>query len=41
MDPALVFRVDLNRDTCMKDICQFCEFFLTHGPRIEEQPAAG
>lgn len=36
MDPALIFRVDLNRDNCMKDICQFCEFFLTNGPVIEE-----
>lgn len=24
----------------MKDICQFCEFFLMNGPVIEEQPAA-
>lgn len=35
-DPALIFRVDLDRETCMKDICQFCEFFLTHAPRIKE-----
>ena len=39
MDPALIFRVDLDREHCMKDICQFCEFFLTNAPVLESETA--
>ncbi len=28
----LLFREDVDRSVCVKDICQFCEFFLTYGP---------
>lgn len=39
MDPTLIFRVDLDREHCMKDICQFCEFFLTNAPVLESETA--
>ena len=34
-DIDLLFRDDLNREKCVKDICQFCEFFLKNGPSID------
>ena len=39
MDPALIFRVDLDREHCMKDVCQFCEFFLMNAPVLESETA--
>ncbi len=31
----LLFRLDVDRSKCVKDICQFCEFFLTNGPTLD------
>lgn len=36
----LLFRVDLDRNASNKDICNFCEFFLSHGPSLEKQKDA-
>lgn len=33
-DPALVFDPYVDREMAVKGVCTFCEFFLTHGPRI-------
>lgn len=33
-DPALVFEPTIDRTAAIKGVCTFCEFFLTHGPRV-------
>ncbi|MEN6429676.1 MAG: hypothetical protein ABFC80_02380 [Coriobacteriales bacterium] len=33
-DPALVFDPAVDRDAAAKEICVYCEFFLTRGPRL-------
>ncbi len=34
-DPELVFSPDVDREAAIMDICLYCEFFLTRGPRAE------
>jgi hypothetical protein len=33
-DPALIFSIEVDRETAIKDGCMHCEFFLKHGPRM-------
>lgn len=33
-DPALVFAPDVDRAGLVKEVCLFCKFFLTRGPRL-------
>lgn len=33
-DPELIFSPDADRSQAIKDGCIYCEFFLTHGPRV-------
>jgi hypothetical protein len=35
-DISLLFRTDLDRSVLKKDVCEFCEFFLTYGPTLTE-----
>lgn len=32
----LLFRTDIDRNANVKDICSFCEFFLSHAPAEKE-----
>lgn len=32
-DPVLIFAPDIDRTRTIKEACEFCAFFLTHGPR--------
>lgn len=32
-DPELIFSMEVDRSTAIKDTCQYCEFFLKNGPR--------
>lgn len=31
----LLFRADLDREASVKDVCRFCEFFLSNGPSLD------
>lgn len=33
-DPELVFAADVDRSAAIKDVCLYCEVFLTKGPRV-------
>lgn len=33
-DPALIFDPEVDRSAAIKDLCMYCEFFLTRGPRV-------
>ncbi len=39
-DPAMVFRADVDRNAAIKQLCIYCEHFLTRGPRLEGFEAA-
>lgn len=34
IDPMLILDETVDRTANVKDICAFCTFFLTHGPRL-------
>ena len=33
-DPELIFTIEVDRNAAIKQICMFCEHFLTRGPRL-------
>lgn len=33
-DPELIFSVEVDRESAIKENCFFCEFFLKNGPRL-------
>ena len=33
-DPELIFDPGVDRETAIKDICMYCDFFLRNGPRV-------
>ena len=35
-DFNLIFRTDLDRSASIKDVCRFCEFFLSNGPTLQK-----
>ena len=35
-DPAVLLNPELDYEAGVKEICHFCEFFLTHGPKEGE-----
>lgn len=35
-DPMLVFEPTTDRSAAIKEVCGFCAFFLTHGPKIPQ-----
>jgi hypothetical protein len=35
-DPALIFEPTIDRRIAIKELCTYCEFFLTHGPKMPE-----
>ncbi|MEF9841771.1 MAG: hypothetical protein RR955_04425 [Raoultibacter sp.] len=40
-DFNLLLNPELNYNASVKEICHFCEFFLTNGPLAADDPAAG
>lgn len=38
--PELVFTPAIDREKAVKEGCRFCEYFLTHGPQVENSKAA-
>lgn len=37
-DPMLLLNPELDYEAAIKQVCRFCEFFLTHGPRRTDIP---
>ncbi len=35
-DPAVLLNPELDYEAGIKEVCHFCEFFLTHGPKEGE-----
>ena len=36
-DPALIFDPSVDRRVAAKEVCLHCGFFLTNGPRLDEE----
>lgn len=34
-DPSLVFSAEIDRDQALKQMCIYCEHFLTRGPKLQ------
>jgi hypothetical protein len=35
-DPELIFEPTIDRRAAIKEMCTYCEFFLTNGPKMPE-----
>lgn len=38
-DAAVIFDPDVDRSQAVKDVCMFCGFYLTRGPRLDKMDA--
>jgi hypothetical protein len=39
-DPMLIFEPTIDRSAAVKELCTFCAFFLTNGPKTPAGPGA-
>lgn len=35
-DPSMIFSADADRDAAIKESCLTCEFFYSHGPKLDK-----